>query len=102
MTWTPCKSPAVADIIRWKEPIWAAPNKPRGKPDQIGEQLLSAEVKAIDEYLELQIQSVEVLSIDKSEKSSSNVKVGDQVKRKKSTIERGDCHRFKAEQIQKG
>ena len=39
MSWTPCSQPIVADVIRWKEPIWAPPSRKRGKPDRIGEQL---------------------------------------------------------------
>lgn len=93
MNWTPCANPAVADIIRWKEPVWAEPNKKRGKPDQIGEQLLTAEVKAVGDYLELHVRAVEVLSLDEGKKDTAKVKAGDHVKRKKSTIERGDCHR---------
>ena len=36
--WTPCEAPKTGDVLRWNEPLWAAPNKPRGKRDKIGEQ----------------------------------------------------------------
>ncbi|MEZ0224468.1 MAG: hypothetical protein ACAH83_07945 [Alphaproteobacteria bacterium] len=92
-TWTPCTSPAVADVIRWKEPIWAAPNKKRGKPDQIGEQILTAEVKALGDLLELHVRAVEVLSLDAGVKAPPGVKAGDNVRRKQSTLERGECQK---------
>jgi hypothetical protein len=92
-TWTPCTSPAIADVIRWKEPIWAAPNKKRGKPDKIGEQLLTAEVKALGDVLELHIRAVEVLSLDAGAQAPPGVKAGDNVRRKISTIERGECQK---------
>lgn len=94
MTWTPCPSPITADVIRWKEPIWAAPNKKRGKPDKIGEQILTAEVKGLGDFLQLHVRAVEVLTLDAGAKAPPGVKVGDNVRRKKSTIERGDCHRL--------
>ncbi|MCE9507796.1 MAG: hypothetical protein K8R48_05700 [Alphaproteobacteria bacterium] len=94
MTWIHCPSPIVADVIRWHEPIWAAPTKKRGKPDQIGEQVVTAEVKALGDFLQLQVRTVEVLSLDDGAKPPPGVKVGDSLRRKKSTIDRGDCHRL--------
>ena len=93
MKWTPCSAPIVADIIRWQEPIWAAPTQKRGKPDKIGEQILTAEVKALGDFLQLHIQTVEVLSLDEGAIPPPGVKAGDHVRRKISTIERGDCHK---------
>ncbi|TAL35534.1 MAG: hypothetical protein EPN97_07095 [Alphaproteobacteria bacterium] len=93
-TWTPCPSPAVADVIRWKEPIWAAPNKKRGKPDRIGEQMLTAEVKALGDFLQLHVRAVETLSLDEGAIAPPGVKPGDSVRRKISTIERGECQRL--------
>lgn len=92
-TWTPCPSPVVADVIRWKEPIWAAPNKKRGKPDQIGEQILTAEVKALGDSLQLRVRTVETLSLDAGATAPPGVKAGDNVRRKKSTLERGECQK---------
>lgn len=95
MAWTPCTAPIVADVIRWKEPIWAAPRRKRGKPDRIGEQTLTAEVLAVGEYLQLHIRAVEKISLEEgASKPALTVKVGDTVKRKKSTIERGNTERL--------
>jgi hypothetical protein len=91
MKWLSCTAPVVADVIRWKEPIWAPPHKKRGKPDKIGEQLLTAEVLAIGEFIELQVRTAEKISLDKgAEKGALTVKEGDKIRRKQSTIDRGD------------
>jgi hypothetical protein len=97
MNWKPCKTtPAPGDTIRWKEPVWAAPNKKRGKPDNIGEQRVTAEVVAVGEFLELKVQSVEVLRMeDGMEFDPLKMKEGDTIRRKVSTIERGECERLK-------
>ena len=94
MNWKPCPAPAVGDVIRWKEPLWAAPTQRRGKPDQIGEQLLTAEVKALGEVVQLEVREVEVLAVDDGAQAPQGVKPGDSIKRKTSTLERGDCQRL--------
>lgn len=87
--WIACPSPQVASVIRWDEPIWAAPNKPRGKPDKIGEQRIEAEVLSDGEIYELRVVGVEKLSGPTDE--PLKVKEGDLIRRKPSTIERGNC-----------
>lgn len=95
MNWTPCPAPIVADVIRWKEAIWAAPGKKRGsKAAIIGEQLVTAEVKSLGDFLQLHVRAIEVLHIEDFKKPATPVNVGDNVKRKKTTIARGDCHRL--------
>lgn len=95
MNWIPCPSPIVADVIRWKEPIWAPPSRKRAKPDRIGEQLITAETIALGDYLQLHVRAAEQLSLkDGYETKVVKVKPGDNIKRKKSTIERGDCQRL--------
>ena len=39
--WESCVHPKVGDTLTWNEPLWAAPNKPRGKRDKIGEQKIT-------------------------------------------------------------
>lgn len=92
--WAVCAKYQVDDIIRWKEPIWAAPNKPRGKPDQIGEQIISAEVLLIDEVIELNVRSVEKISPGDA---PLKVKAGDIIRRKPASIAKGDCHKLISE-----
>ena len=93
MNWTPCPAPAVGDTIRWKEPVWAAPTQKRGKPDQIGEQMLTAQVVSIGDVVGLQVKTVEVLSLNPGAQPPAGVKPGDHVRRKPSTIERGECQK---------
>ena len=61
--WLPCLSPAVADTLRWREPLWATPTKPRGRPDKIGEQMVTAKVIVLGEPAELQVIDVQRLSL---------------------------------------
>lgn len=93
MNWTPCKAPAVKDVIRWTEPLWSAPTKKRGKPDQIGEQMVTAEVTAIGEVIELIVESIEVTAINEDVEAPLKVTPGDAIRRKKTSIDKGDCHK---------
>lgn len=96
MTWTPCAAPAVGNVIRWREPVWAPPNKKRGKPDQIGEQMITAQVTALGDVVQLLVQEVEILSIDDGVETPAGVKEGDSIKRKATSLERGHCERQSA------
>jgi hypothetical protein len=89
--WIACTDYQVGDILRWKEPIWAVPNKPRGKPDQIGEQSISAAVIMTDEVVELTVRSIEKIS---SGDAPLKVKAGDIIRRKPTSIAKGDCHKL--------
>jgi hypothetical protein len=96
MTWTKCPSPKPKDLIRWTEPLWAAPTKKRGKPDQIGTQQITAEVLSTNDGATLSVHEVEVLSIDEgAEGSGSSVTRGDTIRRKLESLQRGDCHKQK-------
>ncbi len=89
--WLPCPRPAVNDTIRWREPIWAAPNKPRGKPDKIGEQMIVARMVTSEEFLELNVISVERISANDA---PLKVKAGDIIRRKNSTLALGECQKL--------
>jgi hypothetical protein len=88
--WTLCQKPKTGDILRWNEPLWAAPNKPRGKPDKIGEQQITAKLMVIKEFLSLKVLSVKKLSTDEA---ILKVKEGDEIRRKKATLKQGMCHK---------
>ena len=88
--WVMCKNPEAGDILKWSEPLWAKPNKPRGKPDKAGEQQVVAELISVGEVLEFKVLSVEKLS---SGQTSIKVKQGDNIRRKKSTLEQGKCRK---------
>lgn len=87
--WIPCDKPKLNDVLRWNEPLWAEPNKPRGKRDKIGEQQITAELIKRTDFLEFK-----VISAEKTSDGDAPIKVAkdDVIKRKKTTIEMGDCH----------
>lgn len=93
--WVVCQKPELGDVIRWNEPLWAAPNKPRGKPDKIGEQEITAQLIAMGEILNLKVSSVKKISTDDA---VLKVKEGDEIRRKRTTIEQGMCHKKAANQ----
>jgi hypothetical protein len=88
--WVLCDNPVKGDTLKWNEPLWAKPNKPRGKPDKIGEQQVVAEMINSGEVFEFKVLSVKKLS---SGNVPVNVKEGDYVRRKKSTLKQGKCHK---------
>ena len=88
--WSLCQNPEIGDILKWDEPLWAAPHKPRGKPDKIGEQQIVAQLMSTGALLELKVLSVTKLSPGDA---PLKVKEGDNIRRKKSSLERGMCHK---------
>lgn len=88
--WVLCQEPATGDILRWNEPLWAKPNKPRGRPDKIGEQQITATLVTIGNLLEFKVLSVTKLSPGEA---PLKVKEGDNIQRKKTSIEKGACHK---------
>lgn len=88
--WALCQKPEIGDVLRWNEPLWAKPNKPRGKPDKIGEQQVTAKVIATGELLEFKVLSLKKISTNEE---PLKVKEGDNIQRKKTTIEQGSCHK---------
>jgi len=90
--WEPCDTFNVGDTLKWSEPLWAAPNKPRGKRDKIGEQEIIASLISITDVLEFKVISIKKLSSDDAPLS---VKENEHIKRKQSSLEKGDCHRLR-------
>ena len=88
--WVLCQKPETGDILRWTEPLWAAPNKPRGKPDKIGEQQITAKLMVVEELLNFKVLSVEKLSTGEA---VLKVKEGDDIRRKRTTLEQGLCQK---------
>lgn len=86
--WISCETPKVGDTLKWSEPLWAAPNKPRGKRDKIGEQEITADLLRVSDTLELRVISVTKLSSDDAPVS---VQEGDNIRRKQSSLEKGSC-----------
>ncbi len=91
--WILCEKPLVGDTLKWNEPLWAPPNKPRGKRDKIGEQQITAKLISEGNVLELKVLSVEKVS---SEEAPLKVKEGDDIQRKKTSLAQGSCHKLLA------
>lgn len=96
--WIPCPKPVAADTIRWREPIWDAPNKPRGKPDKIGEQMITARVVTKGDPMELQVIDIKRLSLIEGAKDTpSKIQKSDLIRRKASSIQAGECEKLSQE-----
>ncbi len=96
--WVPCPAPAVADTIRWREPLWAEPNKPRGKPDKIGEQAITAKILAMGDPVELKVISVKRLSVMEGVADApSKIQEGNIIRRKLSSVQSGECQKLSEE-----
>jgi len=87
--WVKCPKPEMGDIIRWIEPIWAAPSKPRGKPAKMGDQQITAEVTGDGEFLEMVVINVAKFAGG----GTIKVKADDEIRRKHSSIEKSDCYK---------
>ena len=88
--WIPCKTPQIGETLKWNEPLWAAPNKPRGKRDKIGEQEIIAKLTSVQDFLKFTVISVKKLS---GENASLQVCEGDMIRRKSSTLKLGGCQK---------
>ncbi|MFA7276981.1 MAG: hypothetical protein WC043_09290 [Pseudobdellovibrionaceae bacterium] len=85
--WLPCPSPEVGDTLRWNEPIFAPPNRPRGKPDKKGEQRVTAILRATGEVYVLDVIEAQRISGG----GEVRVKAGDQIRRKPTSLTLGAC-----------
>ena len=93
--WIPSSTFAVSETIRWREPLWDKPSKPRGKPDKIGEQAIVAKVISIEEPVELEVISVKRLSLmDGANDTPLKIQKGDKIRRKAASIKSGECQKL--------
>ena len=96
--WVACPAPAISDTIRWREPLWDKPNKPRGKPDKIGEQMITAKVVSLGEPVELKVIEVRRVSlIDSAKDTASKIQTNDTIRRKISSLKSGECQKLSQE-----
>ena len=87
--WIPCKTLAIGDTLKWKEPLWAAPTKPRGKRDKIGEQEVVARLTGKGDILEFTVISVTRLTGE----APLQVKENDNIRRRASSLKKGACQK---------
>jgi hypothetical protein len=94
-SWVSCPVPAVSDTIRWREPLWDKPSKPRGKPDKIGEQLVTAKVVIVGDLMELEVIEAKHRGASEDIKDiPAKLKKGDMIRRKATSIKSGECQKL--------
>jgi len=83
-----------ADVIRWNEGVWHKPRGRRGRTVNIGERLVIAEVIRDEaEWVDVLIRGCNVVSEKPGRKVVPLLK-GQEVRRKRRTIERGKPERL--------
>ena len=96
-TWIPCGNDFIhADVIRWKESVFAARKKRSARALKTGERLVIAEVLRDGEedgWVRLLIRGCEILS-ERTQKKVEKLKNGSEVKRQRRTIMRGKPERL--------
>lgn len=93
--WIPCDSGFIeADVIRWNEAVWHKPRGRRGRTLNIGERLVIAEVIRDEaEWVDVLIRGC-TLVIEKPGRKVFPLLKGQEVRRKRRTIERGKPERL--------
>jgi len=90
MNWKPCtEAPKTGDMLRWTEPVLAAPTKKRGKREEIGAQLVTAKVLVMADVMELQVEALDILSAPDG--FTPSIKPGDTIRRRETSLVVGDC-----------
>ena len=96
--WIPCGGGFIeADVIRWKEGVFAKPGRHSEHAINIGDLLVIAEVLRDGEedgWVYLLIRGCEVVT-EKTQKKVEKLKTGTEVKRMRRTIERGKPERLR-------
>lgn len=87
--WIKCPAPAVGDLLRWTEPLFAPPTKKRGKPNKMGDQQVTAEVLSVGDFYEFLVMDVFKVAGGGTVK----VKIGEQIRRKATSIAMGDPYK---------
>ncbi len=93
--WIPCGKLFIqADVIRWNEGVWHKPRGRRGRTVNIGERLVIGEViRDKDEWVDVLIRGCTLVSEKPGRKVFPLLK-GQEVRRKRRTIERGKPERL--------
>lgn len=81
------------DILCWTEPVLAPPTQKRGKREQIGQQKLTARLRAIAEVCDLEVMGIDILSAPVGFQPS--IKPGDMIRRREASLQAGACKNIK-------
>lgn len=85
-----------ADVIRWREPVWAKPS-PRAQARRVGERLVTAEVVGHDDargFVTLLVRACEALSERTGRGQLPLLPPGETVRRRRVTLQRGAPRRL--------
>ncbi len=83
-----------ADVIRWKEEVWRRPKRERGHAVNLGDRMVTAEVIRDEEgWVDLLIRA-HTISHEKPGRKVEVLAKGTEIRRKRSTIERGKPERL--------
>ena len=86
-----------ADVIRWSEGIYEKRRRKNAKSPRIGERQVTAEVLEIEDggWLKLLVRQCVVIKDDHAGSRLPPLKIGDQIKRARRTVERGKPERLR-------
>lgn len=85
-----------ADVIRWTEGIYEKRRRKHAKSPRIGERQVTAEVLEVedDEWLKLLVRQCVIIKDDHAGSRLPPLKIGEQIKRARKTVERGKPERM--------
>jgi hypothetical protein len=94
--WISCRGNVIAgDVVRWIEPIWKEKGKGKQKLVKIGVRHMTAAVTRLEsrDWVHLSVLKCVIKDIQQA-KPLEPLRNGEAVKRKRSTLERGDAERL--------
>jgi len=94
--WIPCGGKViVGDVACWPEPIWKEKGKRKKTLVQIGVRLMTASVTRLEgkDWVHLSVLECVIKDIQQP-KPLAPLRKGEALKRKRSTLERGQAHRL--------
>jgi hypothetical protein len=96
--WIPCGDAFLpADVVRWREGVWERPNRGKAKPRMTGERQVTAELLADegDGWVRLLVRACVVIEDKSDGRRALLLKPGEEIKRKRSTLEKGTPERLR-------
>jgi hypothetical protein len=96
--WIPCGDAFLpADVVRWREGVWERPNRGKAKPRMTGERIVTAELLADggDGWVRLLVRACFVMEDKSDGRRALLLKPGEEIKRKRTTLEKGAPERLR-------
>ena len=96
--WTPCGNEFIeADVVRWKEGVWEKRSRRKNaRAVNVGERTVTAEVLREDgtDWVHLLVRASSVLSEKPGRNKMAMLPKGEEVRRKRTTLARGNAERM--------